>query len=624
MTSARSAGDNDEDAAGVTAAAALAGVRDLARAVFGFPQLRPTQEAALTPVLQGRDTLAVLATGAGKSAIYQLAGLALGGLTVVVSPLVALQRDQLRALSGRRLPDGREIRSGEINAAQPSAEHRATTQALNRGELDFLLLGPEQLARPATRDFLAVSPRPTRLLAVDEAHLVSEWGFDFRPDYLQLGDLRSLLGAPQVLALTATAAPRVQTEITRRLRMHAPAVVVAGFDRPSIALAVHTRHGGTARDRDAADDLVVREVLAGQTPALVYAGTRQHTETLALQLCQVDMRAAAYHAGLSPKNRSATQDAFLADQLDVVVATSAFGMGIDKPDVRSVIHASPPGSLDEYYQEVGRAGRDGLQARAVLVFNPLDLRLLRLFAAGSRVKDADVDAVLAALTRLELDADHPPTIELAELARLTGVGHDRAERVVQRLADVGAAELHGTAVTVPVATAPHSPEVIRQSEQAASAAHAAEMRRQAIATSRIDAVRHYAETTHCRRAELLAYFGEHYEPPCGRCDNDRGPSTTAVTASASSSGRSPRARAGAGAAGPSVQPRPTAPCPPALADLPGRIAVHRLWGAGTVLSADDHELVIAFDAVGYKHLTLGVLFNGILSLDASTSTGSTP
>ena len=555
-------------------------VDSLARTVFGWPALRAVQRRALDPVLAGRDTLAVLATGSGKSGVYQPAGLASGGLTVVVSPLVVLQRDQLRGLAGHTLPDGRPVRAAQLNASLHVAEERATTAAVTAGGLDFLLLGPEQLARPATRDLLAGSGRPCSLLVVDEAHLISEWGPDFRPDYLQLADTRVLLGGPQVLALTATASPPVQTEITRRLGMADPAVVVAGFDRPNISLAVHEVHGSTPADHRRADDAVVRAVLAGPTPALVYAATHRHCEELSARLARLVLRAAPYHAGLPAAERSATQDAFLSGALDVVVATSAFGLGIDKPDVRSVVHASPPGSLDEYYQEVGRAGRDGRPARAVLVFDADDLRLPRMFASAARVRDADVQAVLAVLTRTA------GQVPLAELTAQSGLGARRAEKVVERLADVGVATLHGGVVTA----SPGGPDQVART---VLRTHDAEQARQAVAESRIDAVRHYAETTHCRRAELLGYFGEAYPAPCGSCDNDSRPP--------------PRDLRGLVHSAPD-----TAPAPPAVA--PGARVRHATWGEGVVLAADPHELLVVFDAVGYRHLTPAVLANGLLTV----------
>jgi ATP-dependent DNA helicase RecQ len=560
----------------------------LARSVFGYQDLRAVQRRALEPVLAGRDTLAVLATGSGKSAVYQLAGLLAGGLTVVVSPLVALQRDQLRGLADLRTPDRRPVRAAQLNSSVHAAEARAARAAVVSGELDFLLLGPEQLERPATRELLSSGARNCRLLVVDEAHLVSEWGLDFRPDYLQLADVRALLGDPQVLALTATAAPPVQCEITRRLAMRDPAVVVAGFDRPNIGLAVRVVHGGTAAQRTHADDVVVREVLAGDTPALVYAATRSHCEELAARLQRVVLSAEPYHAGLPHADRARTQDAFLGGTLDVVVATSAFGLGIDKPDVRTVVHASPPGSLDEYYQEVGRAGRDGQPARAVLVFNEADLRLPRLFAAAARVRDDDVAAVLAELAR----TDGP--VSLADLGARVGMGPRRVERVVERLVDAQAATLH-EGVVVPRATDAAADQL------GAQRTHDDEAARQAVAASRIDAVRHYAETEHCRRAELLAYFGEAYTPPCGNCDNDRRPAPHTLQ------GYRPTAEPPPPAAGP-------APIERGVPLQPGAHVVHRLWGGGTVLAADPHELLVVFDTVGYRHLTPAVLTNGLLTV----------
>jgi ATP-dependent DNA helicase RecQ len=564
-----------------TRRAGLGEARDaeaLAGVVFGWSTLRDAQRRVLEPVLAGRDTLGVIATGSGKSGVYQLAGLLSGGLTVVVSPLVALQRDQLRGLAGRTMPDGRLLQAAQLNASLHVAEQRVAEAAVRSGALDFLLLGPEQLTRPGTRELLGATGRPCTLLVVDEAHLVSEWGLDFRPDYLQLADARALLGNPQVLALTATASPPVQVEITRRLGMTDPAVVVADFDRPNISLAVRTVLGTSKADRERADDAVVRTVLSGPTPALIYAATRHHCEELAERFRSVALRAAPYHAGLPAGERSATQDAFLAGDLDVVTATSAFGLGIDKPDVRSVVHASPPGSLDEYYQEVGRAGRDGRPARAVLVFNPDDLRLPRRFASAARVRDVDVDATVAVLTRIA------GPLELAELARRTGLGPRRTEKVVERLADAGAATLHDGVVTPHLDGADQAAESVRLT-------HDAELARHAIAESRIDAVRHYAETQHCRRAELLAWFGEAFTPPCDSCDNDLRPTSAKLT----------------GLLHPAPGLEPAAPVVE-----PGARVQHRMWGAGVVLSADPHELFVVFDSVGYRHLTPSALTAGLL------------
>ncbi|GAB3675654.1 RecQ family ATP-dependent DNA helicase [Angustibacter aerolatus] len=547
-------------------------VEQLARDVLELDGLRPAQRAALDELLAGRDTLVVLATGGGKSAIYQLGGLALGGLTLVVSPLVALQHDQLRGLSERE-HDGHPVRSAQLNATLPAAERHETERALGAGELDFLLLSPEQLVREPVRELLTSSPRPVTLLAVDEAHLVSEWGFDFRPDYLALAEVRHLVGDPTVVALTATAPPQVQREVIERLDMHDPAVVVAGFDRPNITLAVHSWHGTKTSDKATADALVVDEVQGGELPALVYARTRKHTEKLAKALRDKGLEAAHYHAGLGGADRAEVQDAFLSNRLDVVVATSAFGMGIDKPDIRAVVHAGAPGSLDEYYQELGRAGRDGDPASAVLVYSPADLRLSKLFAAGSKVKGASVDKVLAVLARTEQE------IPLADLAERAELGVRQAQRVLDRLADTGVVELHGD-VVVPLHESGET-----SLAQASRDAREAERRRQAVQASRIEAMRHYAEATRCRRAELLGYFGEPYDAPCETCDNDDRV----------------------------VLDEPEVESSGEHADLAGKPVRHKEFGTGTVLSVDEHELVVAFDEVGYKTLTPMVLELGLLA-----------
>ena len=540
----------------------MADLSELARSVFGF-DLRPSQRSAAESVVSGRDTLAVLPTGSGKSAIYQIAGLARAGVTVVVSPLIALQRDQVRSLTALGL------RAVPVNSSLHSAQRAEVLAALRAGEADFVMLGPEQLANDETLRELTGGPRPITMVAVDEAHLVSEWGHDFRPEYLRLADVIDAFGRPPVLALTATAAPPVQADITRQLRMRDAQVIVSDFDRPGITLAVRrTRHG--LAEAQAVDDRTVEVVLAHDTPALVYALTHARCESLAERLRLESYRVAAYHAGLPAAERSRVQDGFFSGEIEIVVATSAFGMGIDKPDVRTVVHAGVPGSLDEYYQEIGRAGRDGAPASAVLVYDPRTVRIPRLLAARSRIAPHAVHAVVDALEATS------GRVTLTGLAGTSGMSRHVVERVVDELLELGALAPDGNdAVRVPG----HLPATTFATVAAAGD------RRQAVLTSRIDAARHYAETVRCRRAELLGYFGEQYEPPCGTCDND----------------------AGAGAEVPREQKRE---------DGPGGVGVHhRLWGAGTLLSRDEHELTVVFDSVGYRHLTAAALTNGLLTLD---------
>ena len=537
---------------------------------FGI-QLRPSQRAALKSLASLRDTLAVLPTGSGKSAIYQIGGLALGGLTVVVSPLIALQRDQLQALTARRKTGQEPVRVATLNSSQTAGERRAALTLLGSGDLDFLMLGPEQLANPETHAALLGSPRKITLFAVDEAHLVSEWGHDFRPEYLRLRGTVDAVGRPPILALTATAAPPVQADITRQLGMRDPQVIVADFDRPNITLAVR-RADLHATEEDALVDRTVEVIISHQTPALVYAMSHARCEDIANRLNLSALKAAAYHAGMTARQRSQVQDQFFAGQLDVVAATSAFGMGIDKADVRTVVHAGVPAGLDDYYQEIGRAGRDGAPSHAVLVYDPRSLRIPRLFAAQSRIPDAKIRAVTRAL------ADQSSQTTLTELTKASAVSRLVTERVVAELEELGVLHVDGETIaplTGAEAEAEHQLE-------------AAGRRRQAVLGSRIDSMRHYAETTSCRRRELLGYFGEPLDAPCGNCDND-----TAGT-------RAPKPAVRHVQAGSPISVKV------------GAAVTHRLWGKGTVLSEDDHELVVSFESVGYRHLTRAALANGLL------------
>jgi ATP-dependent DNA helicase RecQ len=300
---------------------------ETARDRLGYKAFRPGQAKAIAAVLAGRDTLAVLPTGAGKSAIYQVAGLLVPGATVVVSPLIALQRDQVDALSA--LDAGA---AAEINSSLPESTRDEVFDELRRQGIEFVFLAPEQFGNEETMaEVRAAGPS---LFVVDEAHCISEWGYDFRPDYLTLGSVIEALGHPTTLALTATAAPPVRDEIVERLGMADPAIVVGGFDRPNIHLAARF-----FSDEEEKRDALLDDVLASPKPGLVYAATRRATEELAGLLVGRGCAAAAYHAGLATSEREAVQDRFMAGELEVVVATVAFGMGIDKPDIRFVYHA---------------------------------------------------------------------------------------------------------------------------------------------------------------------------------------------------------------------------------------------------------------------------------------------
>ena len=324
-------------------------IEELARDRLGFPRLRPGQLAAAQALAGGRDALAVLPTGGGKSAIYELAGLLRAGPTVVVSPLIALQDDQLAHLRAAGL------RAIVLNSQQ-SAGARAAALLASCDSGTFVFLSPEQLANGETRETLRRA-RPG-LFAVDEAHLISQWGHDFRPDYMRLGAQAEAVGAPVRLALTATAAPPVRQEIIQRLGLRDPVVVLGDFDRPHLYLSA--RHARTTPDKEG--ELVGAAAEFGG-PGIVYAATRAGAQAARDALASAGERVTLYHAGLPARQRHEAMTAFLDGPARIIAATVAFGMGIDKPDVRWVLHVDPPPSLDSYYQEIGRPAGTGSHPR---------------------------------------------------------------------------------------------------------------------------------------------------------------------------------------------------------------------------------------------------------------------
>jgi ATP-dependent DNA helicase RecQ len=461
-------------------------IQETSRDALGF-KLRPEQVEAIEGVLERRDTLAVMPSGSGKSAIYQVAGLLTDAATVVVSPLIALQQDQVAAIDD----------AAALNSGRPAGERRETLELLEEGALEFLLLAPEQLANEETLAQLA-SAEPS-LLVVDEAHCISEWGHDFRPEYLRLGAAAEALGRPTILALTATASRPVRDEIVERLGLRDPLVIVRGFDRPSIRLSVESFHEAEAK-REALLDAVAQ----AEKPGIVYAATRAFAEEVAEQLCAREVEASAYHAGMGPGERAETQRRFMDDELDVIVATTAFGMGVDKPNVRFVFHHDVAESLDAYYQEIGRGGRDGRPAEARLFYRAEDLGLRRFFA-GARNVDADEVAIVAEAVQ----AHHGP-VDPRALRDETGLSETKLNTALTRLAEAGAVEI------LPTGEIAADGEIDR--EEIREAVTAQENRR-AFDRSRVEMMRGYAETRDCRREFLLNYFGESFDAPCGNCDS---------------------------------------------------------------------------------------------------------
>ncbi|HET6577974.1 MAG TPA: ATP-dependent DNA helicase RecQ [Gemmatimonadales bacterium] len=361
-----------------TAAAAQALERALHER-FGLRAFRPGQREAASAVLEGRDLVAVMPTGAGKSLCFQLPALLLDGTTIVVSPLIALMKDQVDGLRARG------IAAAALHSGLAPHERAAAETELAAGRLDLLYVAPERLGSATFRESLR-RIAPARLI-VDEAHCISQWGHDFRPDYRRLAGFRAELGVPAA-AFTATATPDVRADIATQLRLRDPLDLITGFERTNLTLAVETCRG---RDEKAA--ALARLVAEVGPPGIVYAATRKAVELWADYLAGLGLRAGRYHAGLSDEERSRAQEDFVAGRLDVIAATNAFGMGVDKADIRFVAHAELPGSVEAYYQEAGRAGRDGQPARCTLLFSPADIRTQEFFLAGANPSPAVLRAV---------------------------------------------------------------------------------------------------------------------------------------------------------------------------------------------------------------------------------------
>jgi DNA topoisomerase-3 len=450
---------------------------------FGFSEFRPHQRAVCEAVAAGRDALLVMPTGAGKSLCYQLPGLARGGTTLVISPLIALMEDQVGRLKSLGL------RAARIHSGRPRPESRQVCLDYVAGELDYLFIAPERLGVAGFPELLA--RRALGLVAIDEAHCISQWGHDFRPDYRLLGQRLPLLRPAPVIALTATATPVVQRDIVVQLGL-GPGVqrFIHGFRRHNLALEVIELVPGQ-RPAHALEWLSS----AGRLPAIVYAPTRKAAEA-ASQLLATRYRTAAYHAGLAADVRESVQNDFLAGRLDVVVATVAFGMGVDKADIRTVLHLALPSSVEAYYQEIGRAGRDGKPSRAVLMHHAADRKTHQFFLR----RDYPDPSVLARL----FEALGTRAVSAQTLRKKTRLAKAAFEKALEKL------WIHGGVRGVVEDRLVSGDDSWRQPYAT----------QRALRVEQLELMAAFAEHGRCRMLSLVEHFGDQNDSgaPCGACD----------------------------------------------------------------------------------------------------------
>ncbi len=468
---------------------------------FGFDGFRDGQQEVIDQILEGRDGLVVMPTGGGKSLCFQIPALCLPGVTLVISPLIALMKDQVDGLVARGIP------ATLINSSLSWPEQQKRLDGVRRGEWKLVYIAPERFR---AESFLrVVKELDVALFAVDEAHCVSQWGHDFRPDYMRLGQALEALGRPQCVAFTATATPTVREDILQVLKLREPFECVSGFARPNLSLNI--RHVETRAQKDAR----VKAIIEQHKTGIIYCATRKKVDLVAELLESWNVSCISYHGGMSDAERNLAQEKFIQREVDIAIATNAFGMGIDRADVRFVIHYEVPGSIEAYYQEAGRAGRDGQPSTCELLFNYADTRTQEFFIDGANPSIADIHGIYQYLLN-EANTDYEIHRSIEEIAKGGGIKNSMAVgNALLLLARAGYLERFDLPKSRVRATRLLQPQVLTSQLRLDTRALDEKNHRD---RKKLKAMVAMCDARQCRQSHILEYFGERAKAPCGKCD----------------------------------------------------------------------------------------------------------